>query len=134
MGGVVQYHGAEKEEATSDGAMGKEENMGEKKTTQIGGLGFWISILIFFVNLFPTNLGSGSSQFSGCFMLHLYKSEGNRARIYFSGSLLLSSQGDESQMSGHADETGGEQQARVDDGSFTSHPQENNQIFKWRPS
>lgn len=65
MGGVVQCHGAEKEEATSDGAMGKEENMGEKKTTQIGGLGFWISILIFFVNLFPTNLGSGSSQFSG---------------------------------------------------------------------
>lgn len=65
MGGVVQCHGAEKEEATSDGAMGKEENMGEEKTTQIGGLGFWISILIFFVNLFPTNLGSGSSQFSG---------------------------------------------------------------------
>ena len=67
MGGVVQCHGAEKEEATSDGAMGKEGNMGEKKTTQIGGLGFWISILSFFVNLFPTHLGSGSSQFLGSY-------------------------------------------------------------------
>ena len=36
-----------------------------RKDTQIGGLGFWISILSSFVNLFPTNLGSGSSQFSG---------------------------------------------------------------------
>ena len=64
MGGLVQCHGAEKEEATSDGAVGKEENMGEKRYSN-WGLGFWISILSSFVNLFPTNLGSGSSQFSG---------------------------------------------------------------------
>lgn len=36
MGGVVQCHGAEKEEATSDGAVGKEENMGEKRYSNWG--------------------------------------------------------------------------------------------------
>lgn len=40
-------------------------------------------------------------------MLCLCNSEGNRARSYFSQSLPLSSQGDESQMSGYADETVG---------------------------
>lgn len=58
--------------------------------------------------------------------------EGNRARSFLR-SLPLSSQGDESQMSGHADESVGEQQAGRDDGGFTSHPQEHNQTFKWDP-
>ena len=39
MGGVVQCQGAEKEEATSDGAMGKEGNMGEKKNYSNWGIG-----------------------------------------------------------------------------------------------
>lgn len=48
--------------------------------------------------------------------LCLCNCEGTRARSCFSRSLPLS-QGDESQMSGHADETVGEQQAGGVDGS-----------------
>jgi hypothetical protein len=44
-------------------------------------------------------------------VLCLFNCGGNRARSYFSRTLLLLSQGNESQMSGHADETVGEQQA-----------------------
>ena len=39
VGGIVQCHAAEKEEATRDGAVGKEKKLGEKKTIQIGGWG-----------------------------------------------------------------------------------------------
>ena len=89
----------------------------------------WVLILSSLRNLFPTNLGSGSSHFFG-YLYCLCNSEGNRARSYFSRPLPLSSQGDKSQMSGHADETVGEQQAGRVDGRFASHPQEHNQIFK----
>lgn len=37
VGGVVQCHGAEEEEATGDRAMGTEEDLGKKKTLQIRG-------------------------------------------------------------------------------------------------
>lgn len=62
MGGVVQCHGAEKEEATGDGAVGKEEELAEKKFKSEGRV--WVSVLSYLGNLFPTNLESGSSQFS----------------------------------------------------------------------
>lgn len=39
MGGIVQCHAAEKEEATRDGAVGKEKNLGGRKRIQIGGWG-----------------------------------------------------------------------------------------------
>lgn len=64
MGRIVQYHGAEKEEATGDGAMGKEEDLVEKKIFKLGDK-VWVSILSFLGNFSSTNLGSGSSQFSG---------------------------------------------------------------------
>lgn len=65
-----------------------------EKTTQIGGLGFWISIS-FFVNLFPTHFRVRIISVSGVLTLHLCKSEGNRARIYFSGSFSCHPRGRE---------------------------------------
>lgn len=45
MGRAVQYHGAEKEEeATGDGAMGKEEDLVEKKIFKLEDR-VWVSIL-----------------------------------------------------------------------------------------
>lgn len=93
----------------------------------------WISILNSLVNLSPTSLGSGLSQFSGVLYTVFVTLKGIE-QGHFSRPLSLSSQGDESQMSGHADETVGEQQAGRVDGSFASHHHEHNQIFKWDPS
>lgn len=64
MGGVVQCHTAEKEEASGDGAMGKEEDPVEKNMFKLGDR-VWVSILSSFGNFFLTNLGSESSQLSG---------------------------------------------------------------------
>lgn len=93
----------------------------------------WISILSSLVNLSPTNLRSGLSQFSG-FLYTVFVTLKGIDQGHFSRPLPLSSQGDESQMSGHADETVGEQQAGRADGSFASRHHEHNQIFKWDPS
>lgn len=64
MGGVVQCHAAEKEEATGDGAMGKGEDLVEKNIFKLGDR-VWVSILSSSGNFFLTNLGSESSQLSG---------------------------------------------------------------------
>lgn len=130
VGGVVQCHGAKKEEATGDGAMKKRRSWQRRKKIKFGDK-VLVSILSSLVNLFPTNLRSGLSQFSG--FLHSVTLKGIE-QGHFSRPLPLSSQGDESQMSGHADETVGEQQAGRVDGSFAFHPHEHNQIFKWDPS
>lgn len=61
MGGIVHCHAAEKEEATRDGAVGKEKNLGGEKNDSNRGMGVWISVLSSLVNLSRTNLGSGSS-------------------------------------------------------------------------
>lgn len=111
---------------------GKEEELAEKKTIKFGDR-VWISILSSLVNLSPTNLRSGLSQFSG-FLYTVFVTLKGIDQGHFSRPLPLSSQGDESQMSGHADETVGEQQAGRADGSFASRHHEHNQIFKWDPS
>lgn len=64
MGGVVQCHGAEKEEATGDRTMKKRKSWRRKKKIKFGDK-VLISILSSLVNLFPSNLRSGLSQFSG---------------------------------------------------------------------
>lgn len=128
VGGVVQCHGAEKEEATGDGAVGKEEELAEKINSNWEiGFGFQSSVPL---EIFSPPTQARVISIFWVLVLCLCNSEGNRARTYVSRPLPLSSQGDESQMSGHADETVGEQQAGRVDGSFAFHPQEHNQIFK----
>lgn len=132
VGGVVQCHGADKEEATGDGAMEKRKSWQRRKKNQIWRQGLDFNPK-FSCKYFPTNLRSGLSQFSG-FLYTVFVTLQGIEQGHFSRPLPLSSQGDESQMSGHADETVGEQQAGRVDGSFASHHHEYNQIFKWDPS
>lgn len=72
----------------------------------------------------PTDLRSGSCAMPGFFCFAFVTAKGIKARSYFSRSLSLSSQEDESQMSGHADESAcrGEQQAGGVDGSSPPIP------------
>lgn len=130
VGGLVQCHGAEKEEATGDGAMEKRKSWQRRKKKIKFGDRVWISILNSLVNLSPTSLGSELSQFSGVLYTVFVTLKGIE-QGHFSRPLPLSSQREESQMSGHADETVGEQQAGRVDGSFASHHHEHNQIFKF---
>lgn len=82
MGGVVQCHGEEKEEATGDRAAGKRKIWGSKKNPNgRRSSGFRRSVSL--DSFSPTDLRSGSCEISGFFCFAFVTTEGIEQGVIF---------------------------------------------------
>lgn len=112
---------------------GERGRSGEEKIFKLGDR-VWVSILNSLGNLFPTNLGSGSSQFSGFLCSVFVTLKGIGQGVISPGLFPCHPREMRAKCQDMQMRLWGNNRQEGLMAASPPHPQEHNQIFKWNPS